>query len=162
MTTTSTAVATRRGITGPALLALVFLCTTLAGLALQAVAAMLGDDDPYRPQGPVESIKGIALFGGIALVLTLVITLPVRRDPAKARIGAIVLGALALITLPFFWCGAPAIFGAGAAWLAGLVRDTQPQTGVARGFGVVGLVVAALLVVATPVLYLGSFLSGAS
>jgi hypothetical protein len=158
--TASTAVAARRGITGPALLATVFLFTTVAGLAFQAAAAFLDDGDPYRAQGPVESIKNIALFGGISLIVALAITLPLRRDPAKARIGAIALGALALVTLPFFWCGAPAIFGAAAAWLAGLVKDTQPQTGVARGFGIIGLVVAALLVVATPVLYIASFVSG--
>lgn len=158
--TTSTAVAARRGISGPALVGTVFLLTTVAGLAFQAAAAFLDDGDPYRAQGPVESIKNIALFGGISLIVALAIALPLRRDPAKARIGAIALGSLALVTLPFFWCGAPAIFGAAAAWLAGLVKDTQPQTGVARGFGIVGLVVAALLVVATPVLYIASFLSG--
>ena len=159
--TASTAVAARRGITGPALVGTVFLFTTLAGLAFQTAAAVFLDDgDPYRAQGPVESIKNIALFGGISLIVALAIALPLRRDPAKARIGAIVLGSLALITLPFFWCGAPAIFGAAAAWLAGLVKDTEPQTGVARGFGIVGLVVAALLVVATPVLYIAGFVSG--
>jgi hypothetical protein len=67
-----------------------------------------------------------------------------------------------MLTLPFFWCGAPAIFGAGAAWLAGIVPGTQPQTGAARGFGVVGLVIAALLVIATPVLYIAGFVSSAN
>ena len=157
--TASTAVTDRRGITGPALIGSVFLLTTVVGLAFQTAAVFI-DDDPYRAQGPVDSIKGIALFGGISLIVALAIALPLRQDPAKARIGAVVLGALALITLPFFWCGAPAIFGAGAAWLAGLVKDTSPQTGVARGFGIIGLVIAALLVVATPVLYIVSFISG--
>lgn len=160
--TTSTAVAARRGITGPALVGTVFLLTTLVGLAFQAAAVFLDDGDPHRAQGPVESIKNIALFGGISLIVALAVALPLRRDPTKARIGAIALGSLALITLPFFWCGAPAIFGAAAAWLAGLVKDTEPQTGVARGFGIVGLVVAALLVVANPVLYIASSLSGSN
>ena len=119
--TASTAVAARRGITGPALVGTVFLFTTLAGLAFQTAAAVFLDGDPYRAQGPVESMKGIALFGGISLIVALAVALPLRRDPAKARIGAIALGSLALITLPFFWSGAPAIFGAAAAWLAGLV-----------------------------------------
>ena len=158
--TASTAVAARRGITGPALVGTVFLFTTLAGLAFQTAAAVFLDGDPYRAQGPVESMKGIALFGGISLIVALAVALPLRRDPTRARIGAIALGSLALITLPFFWCGAPAIFGAAAAWLAGLVKDTEPQTGAARGFGIVGLVIAALLVVATPVLYIAGFLSG--
>ncbi len=160
---TSTAVAERRGMSGPALVAIVFLLTTMAALAFQTADFVFNQtgDDPYRAEGPVDSIKGIALFGGIALVVALAIALPLRRDPAKARIGAMVLGSLALLTLPFFWSGGPAIFGAAAAWMAGLTRDTEPQTGAARGFGIVGLVVAAILVVATPVLYIASFVAGA-
>jgi hypothetical protein len=161
---TSTAVAERRGISGPALVAIVFLLTTMTGLAFQTADFVFNQtgDDPYRAEGPVDSIKGIALFGGIALVVALAIALPLRRDPAKARIGAMVLGSLALLTLPFFWSGAPAVFGAAAAWMAGLTKDAEPQTGVARGFGIVGIVVAAILVVATPVLYIASFAGGAS
>jgi hypothetical protein len=60
-----------------------------------------------------------------------------------------VLGALALVSAPFFWSGAPAVFGASAAWLAGLTKGAQPQTGVARGFGITGFVVGVLVVVAT-------------
>ncbi len=160
----STAVAGRRGISGPALLATVFLLTTGAGLAFQTADFAFGfsDGDPYRAEGPVDSLKSIALFGGIALLITLAIALPMRRDPGRARVAAIVLGSLALLTLPFFWSGAPAIFGAAAAWMAGLTKDAEPQTGAARGFGIVGLVVAAILVVATLVLYLASFVTGAS
>ncbi len=158
--TASTEVATRRGISGPALMATVFLVTTVAGLAFQTAEIIFTDTDPYREQGPVESIQSIALFGGMSLIVALAVALPLRRDPAQARIGAIVLGSLALVTLPFFWCGAPAIFGAAAAWMAGLVKDSEPQTGVARGFGVAGLVVAALIVVATPVLYIAHFVGG--
>jgi hypothetical protein len=161
--TASTALAGRRGISGPALLVTVFLLTTVVGLAFQAADFVfnLSGDDPYRAEGPVDSITSIALFGGIALIVALAIALPLRRDPARARIGAMVLGSLALLTLPFFWSGAPAIFGAAAAWLAGLTKDTHPQTGAARGFGIVGLVVVAILVVATPVLYIASFIAGA-
>jgi len=35
----------------------------------------------------------------------------------EARVGAIVLGVLALVFLPVFWSGAPAVLGASAAWL---------------------------------------------
>lgn len=155
----STAVDTRRGISGPALLTTVFVLTTVTGIAFQTADIVFTDNDPYRFQGPVESIRSIALFGAVELALTLAIVLPLRSDPAKAKVGAIVLGVLALITLPLFWSGAPAIFGAGAAWLAGLVKGVAPQSGAARGFGVVGLVLAALLIVATPVLYIATFLS---
>jgi len=161
--TASTAVGQRRGISGPALLATVFLLTTVLGLAFQTADFVfsVSGEDPYRAEGPVDSIKGIALFGGIALIVALAIALPLRRDPAKARIGAMVLGSFALLTLPFFWSGAPAILGAAAAWMAGLTKDTEPQTGAARGFGIVGLVVVAIVVVATPVLYIASFVAGA-
>ena len=160
--TTSTAVGARRGVTGPVLVTIVFLLTTVAGLAFQTADYLVNDLDPYRDQGPVESMKGIALFGGLSLIVALAVALPMRRDPARARIGAIILGALALVSLPFFWCGAPAIFGAGAAWMAGLTKDTEPQAGVARGFGVVGLVIAAILVVVTPILYVASIVSTTS
>jgi hypothetical protein len=158
----STAVTSTRSVSGPVLLGTVFLLTTVIGIVFQFAEILFSDRDPYRPQGPVESIQNIALFGGIALAVALAVALPLRRDPAKARTGAIVMGALSLLTLPFFWCGAPATFGAAAAWLAGLVKGAHPQTGAARGFGIVGLVIAALLVVATPVLYIAAFLGGAS
>ena len=137
--TEPTAAGQRRGISGPTLLATVFLLTTVLGLAFQTADFVftVSGEDPYRAEGPVDSINGIALFGGIALVVALAIALPLRRDPAKARIGAMVLGSLALLTLPFFWSGAPAVFGAAAAWMAGLTKDAEPQTGVARGFGIV-------------------------
>ncbi len=74
--------------------------------------------------------------------------LPTARHPGRARVAAIVLGALALISVPLFWSGAPAVFGATAAWLGGLSRGAHPQSGAARAFGIIGLVVAILGVVA--------------
>jgi len=114
--------AERRGISGPALVAIVFLLTTMTGLAFQTADFVFNQtgDDPYRAEGPVDSIKGIALFGGMALVVALAIALPLHRDPARARIGTMVLGSFSLLTLPFFWSGAPAVFGASAVWMAGL------------------------------------------
>jgi hypothetical protein len=81
-------------------------------------------------------------------VIALAVGLPLSRDPARAKVGAIVLGALALVTVPFFWSGAPAVLGASAAWLAGLTKGGRPLGGVARGFGIIGFVVAVLVVVA--------------
>jgi hypothetical protein len=160
--TASIAVAGRRGISGPALLATVFLLTTVVNLAFHTADFLFIDLDPYREQGPVQSMKATALLGGISLIAALAIALPMRRDPARARIGAIILGTLTLLTLPFFWCGAPAIFGAAAAWMAGLTKDTEPLTGAARGFGNVGLVVTAILVVATPFLHIATIVGIAS
>lgn len=48
-----------------------------------------------------------------------------------------------------FWSGAPATLGASAAWLGGLARGSHPQTGAARGFGIVGRVIAIFEIVAT-------------
>jgi hypothetical protein len=48
-----------------------------------------------------------------------------------------------------FWSGAPAVLGASAAWLGGLARGSHPQVGAARGFGIVGMVIAVLIIVAT-------------
>ena len=89
------------------------------------------------------------MVGGIGLGLALAIAVPLSRDPQRAKVGAIVLGALAIITLPVFWSGAPAAFGASAAWLGGLARGSHPQTGAARGFGIVGIVIVVLEIVAT-------------
>lgn len=155
----STAQTDRRGLSGPVLLGGVFLLTVGIGIAFNIADIVVNNVDANRPEGPIDSIRTIAVVSIAALAIALAIVLPLRSDPDKARFGAIVLGLLSLISLPFFWSGAPAIFGAASAWLAGLVTGVQPQTGVARGFGVVGLVIAVLLVVATPVLYISSFLA---
>ena len=126
-----------------------FALTTLLNIAIHVGEIVFTDHDPNAPEGPIASIQRVAVVGGIGLVLTLAIALPLSGDPQRAKVGAIVLGALALITLPFFWSGAPASLGAGAAWLGGFARGSYPQTGVARGFGVVGIVIVILLIVAT-------------
>jgi hypothetical protein len=139
---------TSRGLSAPILVGGAFLLTTVANICFQLAEILFTDKDPHRPEGPIDSIVSIAVAGGAGLIIALAIALPLRNDPGRARIGAIVLGALALVTVPFFWSGAPAVFGASAAWLAGLTRGGRPQTGVARGFGIVGFVVAVLVVVA--------------
>ena len=105
--------------------------------------------DPHAPGGPIESIESVAIVGGIGLVVALALALPLAKNAAKARVGAIVLGVLALVSLPDFWSGAPAVLGASAAWLAGMTKGGQPQSGAARGFGIIGFVIAVLEVVAT-------------
>lgn len=52
--------------------------------------------------------------------------------------------ALSVLTVIVFWSGAPGIFGAAAAWLAGLTRGGRPLSGAARVAGIVGAFVAAL------------------
>ena len=56
----------------------------------------------------------------------------------------VVLGSLAVLTVIVFWSGAPGIFGACAAWLAGLTKGGRPLGGAARVAGIVGVFVAVL------------------
>jgi hypothetical protein len=147
--TTVTTTATDRRLSPAVLVGGAFALTTLLNIAVHVGEIAFTDHDPNAPEGPIASIQGIALVGGIALVLALAIAVPLSRDPQGAKVGAIVLGGLALVTLPFFWSGAPATLGAAAAWLGGLARGSHPQSGVARGFGVVGIVIVVLNIVAT-------------
>ncbi len=140
---------TRRGLTGPALVAGAFLLSTVAGLGFQFLGQAIHGGDPHRPEGLIESVESISVVGAAGLIVALAVALPLARDPNKARAGAIVLGALSVLSLVFFWSGAPAVLGAAAAWLAGLTKGARPLGGVARGFGIAGFVVAVLVVVAT-------------
>lgn len=147
--TTTTTTTTDRRLPPGVLVGGAFALTTLLSIAFHVGEIVFTDHDPNAPEGPIESIKTVAVIGGVALVLALAIAIPLSRDAQRAKVGAIVLGALALVTLPFFWSGAPAVFGACAAWLGGLARGSHPQGGVARGFGIVGLVIVVLGIVAT-------------
>ena len=147
--TTQTTTATERGPSPAILVGGAFALTTLLSIAFHIGEILLTDHDPHAPQGPIESIQSVAVVGGIGLVLALAIAIPLSRDPHRAKVGAIVLGILAIITLPVFWSGAPAALGASAAWLGGLARGSYPQSGAARGFGIVGIVIAILEIVAT-------------
>jgi hypothetical protein len=147
--TTDTPRATEPRLSPAVLVGGTFALTTLLSIALHVGEILFTDHDPHAPQGPIESIQSVAVVGGIGLVIALSIALPMSRDADRARIGAVVLGALAIVTLPVFWSGAPATLGACAAWLGGLTRGSYPQTGAARGLGIVGLVIAVLSIVAT-------------
>jgi hypothetical protein len=147
--TTETTTATERRLSPAVLVGGTFALTTLLNLAFHVGEIVFTDRDPYRSNGPVESIQSVSLVGAIGLVLALAIAVPLSRDAQRAKVGAIVLGSLAIITLPVFWSGAPAVLGASAAWLGGLARGSYPQTGAARGFGIVGIVIAVLVIVAT-------------
>jgi hypothetical protein len=140
---------TSRGLSAPIMVGGAFVLSTVANICFQLADILFTDNDPHRAEGPIDSIVSISIVGVIGLIIALAVAVPLHRNPARARIGAIVLGALALVTTPFFWSGAPAVFGAAAAWLGGLTKGAHPQTGVARGFGIVGFVVAILVVVAT-------------
>jgi hypothetical protein len=118
-------------------------------IAAFAVEILLTDNDPYRSEGPVQSMIGVGLFGTAALVIGVGLTLWLVRTPERAKVGAILLGALSVLTLLVFWSGAPGVLGACAAWLAGLTRGGRPLGGAARTAGIVGVFVALLNVVLT-------------
>ncbi|WP_238013162.1 hypothetical protein KZZ52_39160 [Dactylosporangium sp. AC04546] len=148
MSAVTTTGRTDRGLPAPMLVGGAFVLSTVANIAFQAGNILFTDNDPHGPEGPIASIVSISAVGGLALAVALAVALPLVRRPGGAKAGAIVLGALALVAVPFFWSGAPAVFGATAAWLAGLARGGQPQSGAARAFGIIGIVVAILGVVA--------------
>ena len=147
--TTETTKTTDRRLPPVLLVGGTFALTTLLAIAFHVGEILFTDHDPHAPDGPIVSIQSTALVGSIGLVLALAIAVPLSRTPHSAKIGAIVLGSLAIITLPVFWSGAPAVLGASAAWLGGFARGSHPQTGAARGLGVVGIVIAVLQIVAT-------------
>lgn len=147
--TTDTTRTTDRRLSPAVLVGGTFALTTLLTIAVHVGEILFTDHDPYAPEGPIETIQGVALLGSIGLILALAIAIPLSRDPQRAKVGAIVLGVLAIITLPVFWSGAPAVLGASAAWLGGLARGSHPQSGAARSVGVVGMVIAVLGIVAT-------------
>ena len=140
--------ATTRGLSAPLLVGGAFVLSTVVNIAGQVADILFTDNDPHRPDGPISSIESISVVGVAALAIAIAIALPLVKSPSRARVGAIVLGALSLVTVPFFWSGAPAIFGATAAWLAGLTKGARPQSGAARAFGIIGFVIAILGVVA--------------
>ena len=80
---------------------------------------------------------GVGILGTAALLIVVGLGLWQAHAPQRATMGAIVLGALSLLTLIAFWSGAPGVLGAGAAGLAGLTRGGrplgEPPEGRARG-----------------------------
>lgn len=147
--TAETTRATARRLSPAVLVGGTFAMTTLLSIAIHFGEILFTDHDPHAPDGPIASIVSTGVVGGIGFALALAIAVPLSRDPHRAKVGAVVLGALAIITLPVFWSGAPAALGASAAWLGGLARGSHPQAGAARGFGIVGMAIAVLQIVAT-------------
>ncbi|MGI9084136.1 MAG: hypothetical protein ACR2FE_02455 [Aeromicrobium sp.] len=100
----------------------------------------------FRNQA-VESMITLGIIGTAALVLGVVVASTMARTPERAKVGAILLGALSVLTVIVFWSGAPGVLGACAAWLAGLTRGGRPLDGAARVAGLVGAFIALLNVV---------------
>ncbi len=131
--------------------------TTGVQLAVFGIGMFIASDhDIHRSQGVRASLLSLAVIGAVCLAVGFAIALTTHRSAGRSKVGAIALGALSVLSIPVFWAGGAAIFGGLAAWLGGLTKDGQPHTGAARAFGIVGLVVAVLNVVAILVLTLGN------
>jgi hypothetical protein len=147
MTSQTTTPATGRTVqlpSAPALISAVLGVCVLLPLAIFVGEILFTDHDPHEPEGAIDSIVSISVVAGAALVLAVGIGALLVRSPERARIGAVVLAALSVLTVIVFWSGAPGLFGASAAWLAGLTRGGRPLGGAARVAGIVGAFVAAL------------------
>lgn len=131
----------------------VYAMCVLASLAYFAAVILFTDEDPYSNDGPVESMITAATIGTAALVLGVVVASTTIRNAERAKVGAIVLGTLSVLTVIVFWSGVPGVLGACAAWLAGLTRGGRPLDGAARVAGLVGAFIALLNVV----LIIGAF-----
>ena len=140
MTTTESTMARDRGIAPALLIGGTFLLTTVANFLFNAASAIWDLQESFGAGG---RSRADGIFG---LVVALVLGKVFKGE--KAARGAIVLGILSILTLPTFFSGAPAAFGAVAAVRAGFAKGGQPTTGVARGFGIAGIVVAVLVIVA--------------
>jgi hypothetical protein len=121
-------------------------------LALDLVftgAIVFTDEDPHRSAGPIEEAVGVSVLGTAALVVGVGLALWLTRTTERARVGTFVLLVLSVLTLPFFWSGAPGILGACTAWCSGLTRGARPLGGAARVAGVIGAFIALLNIVIT-------------
>jgi hypothetical protein len=144
---TQTTPATTRTVQLPAartLIGTVLIACVLFPLAVFLADILFTDSDPYRSEGPVDSIQSIGVVAAIAVVLAVGLGALLLRTPERARIGAVVFAALSVLTVIVFWSGTPGLFGASAAWLAGLTRGGRPLGGAARVAGIVGAFVAVL------------------
>ena len=148
MATAESATARDRRIAPAILIGGTFLLTTVANFLFNAASAIWDLQGRFGAGGlsRADQLPVIAGLGILGLVVALVLGNVFKGE--KAAQGAIVLGTLSILTLPTFFSGAPAAFGAVAAVLAGFAKGGQPATGAARGFGIAGIVVVVLVIVA--------------
>jgi len=132
----------------PVFVGIVYVLASLASVAFMGVVA-LAQLDPDGNEAPLRMMMEVGSVGLAALALGVIPGLFLARRPTSSKVGAIVYGALSIISLVFFWSGAPGIFGAVAAWLGGLTRGRARTSGAARIFAIIGLCIAVLNCVTT-------------
>jgi hypothetical protein len=118
------------------------LCVVVPLVYLTLVVAI--GLDPNGPDTARQEIPAIGLVGTTALAIGVLPGIYLAKSDSASRIGAIVYGALSVVTLVLFWSGAPGVLGAVAAWLGGLTRGRTPYPGAPRVFAIIGLSVAIL------------------
>lgn len=147
MTTTAppAPTATRRVPRYGVLMAVIFgICVVMMSVSITAEILFGYVGTGPQPRSLVEQLGGVVGFGTGGLVVSLLAARFLGADPARSRVGAIVLAVLAVPAIAFFWCGLPAMLGATAAFLAGVTGGRTPHAGAPRAFGTVGLVLAIL------------------
>jgi len=127
----------------------VYVVCVLGMIALFTGEIVFTERDPHRSDGPVESMIAISILGTAALVIGVGLLVWLVRTPERAKVGSYLLLALAVVTIAFFWSGAPGILGACAAACAGLTRGGRPLSGGARVAGIIGAFIALLNIVLT-------------
>ena len=103
---------------------LIVAAVTLISLAVGA--ELINGDDPDTGY--------FIIAGGVAIIATALVFGPVRQraedDPTRGKRTAGVLAGLGVVSLPVFWLGLPAVFGAGAVTVG---RDTRTAWAIVVG-----------------------------
>ena len=149
MSTSTTAPRTVKVPSAPVLIGAVYAICVVGLVAVFVGEIVFTDHDPHADDGPIESILTVSIACSIALLIGVVVLALLGRTAERARIGSFVLLGLAVLTIPFFWSGAPGVLGACAGACAGLTRGGRALSGGARIAGIIGLFIALLNVVLT-------------
>jgi hypothetical protein len=144
----ASAVSSDRRLAPAVLVGGAFALTTIANALFHIAFSIwdIRDDFGAGDRTPEEQVPVIIVIGVIGLLAALGIGTWLRGD--RAPWGAVVLGALSILSLPLFFSGAPASLGAMAGVRAGFARDGVRTSGAPRGFGIAGIVIAVLITVA--------------
>lgn len=125
-----------------------FALTTVANTLFHTAFSIwdIRDDFGAGGRSPEQQLPVIIVIGAIGLLAAVGIGRWLSGD--RAPRGAVVLGVLSILSLPLFFSGAPASLGAMAAVRAGFARGGSPTQGAPRGFGIAGIVIVVLIIVA--------------